>query len=335
MGPGHLKKNRILIILAVVLLVVFGLSVFIGRYPTPYWMPLRLLLNESLAQKLVFSLRLPRLLMAVLLGMSLAACGEVLQMLFRNPIVEPGFLGVSQGAAFGASFAILFLGGSRFSVEILAAVFALLGLGLSFAIARLIRFGGWVLRLVLSGIVVSAIMSSGLGILKYMADPLTELQEITFWLLGGLWSTDWQDVLFILPVVIICLAFVFLMRWRLNVLSLNDATAFSLGAATTRERVFLLACAVIAVAAVTSISGIVNWVGLIVPHLSRRVFGSNAQFSLPGSLLMGGIFTVICDVIARTVLAGEIPLGIITSFLGAVIFIVLMSHQKLKAASNV
>jgi iron complex transport system permease protein len=332
---GHLKKNQILVLLAFLLLAVFGISIFIGRYPQPFWMPLNLLLNESLAQKLVFSLRIPRLLMAMLLGMSLAACGEVLQMLFRNPIVEPGFLGVSQGAAFGASLAILFLGGSRFSVEIFAAVFALLGLGLSFTIARLIKFGGWVLRLVLSGIVVSAIMSSGLGILKYIADPLTELQEITFWLLGGLWSTTWEDVWLIMPIVIFCLAIVFLMRWRLNVLSLNDATAFSLGASTTRERVFLLACAVIAVAAVTSVSGIVNWVGLIVPHLSRRVFGSNAQFSVPGSLLMGSIFSIICDVIARTVLAGEIPLGIITSFLGAVVFIILMSQQKLKATSNV
>jgi len=316
------------------LLVVFSASIFIGRYPKPYWMPLNLLLHESLAQKLVFSLRIPRLLMAMLLGMSLAACGQVLQMLFRNPIVEPGFLGVSQGAAFGASFAILFLGASLFHVEIFAALFALLGLALSFAIARLVKFGGWILRLVLSGIVVSAIMSSGLGILKYLADPLTQLQEITFWLLGGLWSTTWTDVLFILPVVAVCLTAVFLMRWRLNVLSLSDATAFSLGTAANRERVFLLACAVIAVAAVTSVSGIVNWVGLIVPHVSRRIFGSNAQFSLPGAMLIGAIFSILCDVIARTLLAGEIPLGIITSFLGAAIFIILMSRQNLKAASH-
>ncbi len=329
-----MKNKQLLIVLAFLLLAVFGISIFIGRYPQPYWMPLKLLLNESLAQKLVLSLRIPRLLMAMLLGMSLAVCGEVLQMLFRNPIVEPGFLGVSQGAAFGASFAILFLGGSLIRVEMLAAFFALLGLGMSFAIARLIKFGGWVLRLVLSGIVVSAIMSSGLGILKYLADPLTELQEITFWLLGGLWSTTWPDVYLIFPVVTVCLTIVYLMRWRLNVLSLNDSTAFSLGAATSWERGFLLVCAVIAVAAVTSVSGIVNWVGLIVPHISRRIFGSNAQFSLPGSMLIGGIFSIICDVIARTMLAGEIPLGIITSFLGAVIFIILMSRQKLKAVAN-
>lgn len=293
-------------------------------------MPPELLFTDTMAQKLVLSLRLPRMLMSMFLGMALAACGEVLQMIFRNPIVEPGFLGVSQGAAFGAAFAILFLGGSAISVELFAAGFALLGLGLSFLISKVIRFGGWVLRLILSGIVVSALMSSGLGILKYLADPLTELQDITFWLLGGLWSTVWDDIVVVIPIVLVSLVITFLMRWRLNVLSLSDATAFSLGAATTRERVFLLISSVIAVAAVTSVSGIVNWVGLIVPHISRKVFGSNAQYSLPGSILIGGIFTVICDVFARTLLSGEIPLGIITSFLGALIFIVLMSREHFR-----
>lgn len=251
-------------------------------------------------------------------------------MLFRNPIVEPGFLGVSQGAAFGAAFAILFLGGFQLSVEISATIFALLGLGLSFLLARFLRFGGWVLRLVLSGIVISALMSSGLGVLKYLADPLTELQEITFWMLGGLWSTTWKDVGHILPIVTISLAITYLMRWRLNVLSLSDATAFSLGAATIAERAFLLVSSVVAVAAVTSISGIVSWVGLIVPHVSRRIFGPNAEFSLPGSLLIGGIFTILCDNIGRTLLAGEIPLGILTSFFGAAFFILLMTSQRFK-----
>lgn len=328
------KSNQLLIILAIALVFVFGLSIFIGRYPAPYWMPPALLAQESLAQKLVLSLRLPRLIMALLLGMSLAACGEVLQMLFRNPIVEPGFLGVSQGAAFGAALAILYTGGSQINVEISAALFALLGLGSSFFIARVLKFGGWVLRLVLSGIVVSALMSSGLGILKYLADPLTELQEITFWMLGGLWSTIWKDVLYVLPIVLVALVITYLMRWRLNVLSLSDATAFSLGASTGRERILLLVSSVVAVAVITSVSGIVSWVGLIVPHLSRRIFGPNAQYSLPGSLLIGGIFSIICDDIARTLMAGEIPLGILTSFLGATIFVILMSQSSIKVGKN-
>ena len=330
MAQKSLKPGQILVLLAVTLLFVFSISIFFGRYPAPFWMPPSLLVEEKLAQKLVFSLRLPRLVMALLLGMSLSGCGEVLQMLFRNPIVEPGFLGVSQGAAFGAAFAILFLGGSQIGVEISAAFFALLGLGASFFIARSLKFGGWVLRLVLSGIIVSAFLSSGLGILKYLADPLTQLQEITFWMLGGLWTTTWEDVAHIFPIVAITLTITFLMRWRLNVLSMSDATAFSLGASAAKERTLLLVSSVIATAAVTSVSGIVSWVGLIVPHLSRRIFGPNAQYSLPGSLLIGGIFSIICDNIARSLLAGEIPLGILTSFLGAAIFVILMSQEHLK-----
>ncbi len=312
------------------MLLVFLLSVFVGRYPKPFWMPLSVLLEESLAWKLVFSLRLPRLIMAMLLGMSLSACGESLQMVFRNPIVEPGFLGVSQGAAFGAAVGILFLGGNNVVIKLSATVFALLGLGLSFLLARYLRFGGWVLRLVLSGIVISALLSAGLGVMKYLADPLTELQEITFWLLGGLWSVSWKDVLYVLPVVLVGLLTAHLMRWRLNILSLNEETAFSLGSRVAKERTVMLVLLVAAVAMIISVSGIINWVGLIVPHLARRLFGSNAQFSMPGSMLLGGIFVIICDDIARTLLAGEIPLGIITSFLGALIFMVLMTSRLLR-----
>ena len=330
MNTYRKQADKLLLFLGLLLAVVFILSVFIGRYPEPFWMPLSVLLEQSLAQKLVFSLRLPRLIMAMLLGMSLSACGETLQMIFRNPIVEPGFLGVSQGAAFGAAVGILFLGGGGVTIKLSATACALLGLSFSFLLARYLRFGGWVLRLVLSGIVVSALLSAGLGVMKYLADPLTELQEITFWLLGGLWSVTWRDVLFVLPVVVIGLLTAHLLRWRLNVLSLNEETAFSLGSRVTKERALLLIFLVAAVAMITSVSGIVNWVGLIVPHLARRIVGPNAQFSMPASMLMGGIFVILCDNIARTLLAGEIPLGIITSFLGALIFVVLMTRRKLR-----
>ena len=318
-----------LLILLAALFITLAMSIFIGRYPEPFWMPLSVLLEETLAWKLVFSLRLPRLVMAMLLGMTLSACGEALQMIFRNPIIEPGFLGVSQGAAFGAAFALIFLGGGGIAIKLSAAAFALLGLGLSFLLARVIHFGGWVLRLILSGIVISALLSSGLGVLKYLADPLTQLQELTFWLLGGLWSVTWKDVVYVLPVVLLGLIVAYLMRWRLNVLSLKDETAFSLGSRVNRERTLLLVLLVSAVAMIISVSGIVNWVGLIVPHMARKLFGSNAQFSMPGSILLGGIFVIICDDLARTLLPGEIPLGIITAFLGALIFVALMSRQRL------
>ncbi len=325
----ELNRQNGLWLFLLALLFILAASVFIGRYPAPFWMPIRLLFEDELAQRLLFSLRLPRVLIAALLGATLAVCGTVLQMIFRNPIVEPGFLGVSQGAAFGAAVAILWLGGGRFVVEISATFFALTGLAASFLLARKLKFGGWVLRLILSGIVVSALFSSGLGVLKYLADPLTQLQEITFWMMGGLWSVNWQDFLTVLPVVLIGLIIVFMMRWRLNVLSLGEDTSFSLGADTIRERVIILVAAVTATAVLTALAGIVGWVGLIVPQLARRIFGPNGQYSVPGSMLIGAIFTVVCDDMARTVLAGEIPLGILTSMFGAILFIFIMNRSRL------
>jgi iron complex transport system permease protein len=324
------KYNRRILILLIALLVILTVSIFIGRYPKPYWMPLQILMEDTLAQRLVWMLRLPRIITAALLGATLAVCGIVLQMIFRNPIVEPGFLGVSQGAAFGAAIAILWMGGNQFAIELSASFFALLGLAGSFILARTIKFGGWVLRLILSGIVISALFSSGLGVLKYLADPLTELQEITFWLLGGLWSVTWKDLLYVAPVVVIGLTVVFLMRWRLNVLSLGQETAFSLGAETIRERLIILIAAISATAVLTAVSGIVGWVGLIVPQISRQLFGPSGQFSVPGSILIGAIFGVVCDNIARSLLAGEIPLGILTSFIGAIAFMLIINRSRIK-----
>jgi iron complex transport system permease protein len=289
------------------------------------------ILNEDvMAQRLLLNLRMPRVITAMLLGMSLSAAGGVMQMLFRNPLVEPGFLGVSQGAGFGAALCIVFLTNNPLVVEGMATIFAILGLILSYFFARRMRYGGWLLRLVLAGIAVSALFSAGLGILKYVADPNSQLQEIVFWLLGGLYAVTWRSLFYILPVVIIGLVVIFLMRCRLNLLSLEDETAFSLGVSVGRERTLLLAAAVTITAVVISVAGIVGWVGLIVPHIARRLTGANAANFIPLSISLGGIFAVLCDDLARTLMAGEIPLGIITSLLGAVIFIFLMVKPNLK-----
>jgi iron complex transport system permease protein len=316
--------TRTSIFLVAGLCVIFIGSVFIGRYPAPPWLPPRLLVEDQLARQLVLNLRLPRLITALLLGMTLSAAGSVLQMVFRNPLVEPGFLGVSQGAAFGAAVSILWLNRHPLVIVISATFFGLLALGISYFLSNRIRYGGWVLRLILSGVAVSALFSAGVGILKYIADPLTELPELTFWLLGGLYSVTWRDLIFVLPFALTGIFTVYLMRWRVNLLSLNDDTAFSLGASLTRERIILLTVIISATAALTAISGVIGWVGLIIPHISRRLFGASAEKSIPAAMLLGGGFTVIADDLARTMLAGEIPLGILTSAIGAGLFIYLM-----------
>lgn len=320
--------RRLIIALAAGLLVLTLLSVLLGRYPQAGFSSPRAVLGDDLAVRLIGSLRLPRIAAAILLGAALAAAGAVFQTLFRNPLVDSGFLGISQGASFGASLAIVLLGGGAASVQLSAAAFALLGLAASYFLSRRIRFGGSILRLVLSGIIVASLFSAGTGILKYMADPHKQLPDLTFWMLGGLWSIAWPDVLQILPVTAAALAVIYLMRWRLNLLAMRDETAFSLGASPRPERLALLVAAAAATAAVVCKAGQVSWVGLIIPHIARRLAGSDAQKSVPVSILLGALFVLACDDLSRTLLSGEIPLGILTSIIGTFVFLGLLMKQR-------
>jgi iron complex transport system permease protein len=329
--PKVRSGSRTLIILACILLMAAGLSLLLGRYPSVQISTPAAIAGDEMATKLVMNLRFPRMLIAILLGMSLSAAGLVFQMIFGNPLVEPGFLGVTQGASFGAAFAIIFLGNTAWLVQSSATVFAIAGLGISYYLAHRLRYGGWVLRLVLAGIAVSALFYSGVGLLKYMADPLSQLPEITFWMLGGLSSSTWKQFFSILPAVSLSLIILILLRWRLNLLSLSDAAAFSMGASPKVERGLLLGAAVLATASVISVSGMVTWVGLIVPHVARRLFGADSRMTLPATLLVGGLFTLLCDDLARILLPGEIPLGIITSLLGALSFIFLLSMAGVRS----
>jgi iron complex transport system permease protein len=317
--------------LLIFLLLGFAFSLLLGRYPGPYVTTFSDLHNSEMARRLVWNLRLPRIIMAMLVGMAMSASGGVFQMVFRNPLVDSGFLGVTAGASFGASLAIVVLGGRAWQVQLCAAFFGLLSLGCSYAIGTRIRFGDWALRLVLAGIAVAALFTSGAGLLKTMAEPLRQLPELTFWLLGGLWSVTWSDLFHILPIVIPCLLILYLLRWRLNLLSMRDETAFSLGVAAGRERFVLLLAAVALTSAIVSKAGLIMWVGLIVPHLTRKWLGSDAQRVIPGSIMLGGVFVLFCDDIARTLLPGEIPLGILTSSAGAVIFIAIMMRRSGRA----
>jgi iron complex transport system permease protein len=310
--------------------VILAVSFLLGRYPSPYLTSPADLASDPLLVNILVNLRLPRVLSAFFLGMVLSASGMVFQMIFRNPLVDSGFLGVSSGAAFGASLAIVGLGGAALAVQGCATLFACLGLVSSYVLARRIRFGGWVLRLVLAGIAVSALYTSGTGVLKYLADPLKQLPDITFWMLGGLWGITWRDLLHILPVVLPAMFIIYRMRWRLNLLSMRDETAFSLTRRPGRERLILLGAAVVSTAVVVAKAGQIGWVGLIVPHIARKIFGSDARRALPASLMIGGLFVLVCDDAARTVLTGEIPLGILTSFIGAGVFLVLFMTMNIK-----
>ncbi len=300
----------------------------VGRYPHPGFAAPWQLMNEELGRTLLLHLRLPRVVAGAYLGLALGAGGAVLQMLFANPLVEPGLVGVSQGSAFGAALALVLVGSATWAVQLLATLGGFAGLMGAYTAAKQIRFGGWVLRLVLAGIAVSALFSAGVGVVKLSADPLTELPALTFWLLGGLWAVSWTEVTVVSAVMVPSLLLLLAMRWRLNVLSLPQRVAFSLGVAAGRERFVVLVATTAAVSSVVAVSGIVAWVGLLVPHVARRLVPADLRYSLPASMMLGAILVEGCDAIARTVLPGELPLGVVTSFVGAALFLYLLMSRK-------
>lgn len=313
-------------------LLLSALFLFAGRYPKPgFTFPSDW--NDPMVTTILLQVRLPRILLALLSGAMLSASGFTFQMLFSNPLVEPGFLGVSQGSAFGAALMIVLGTGSSVFVQLSATFFGLVALLASYVLAQRFRFGGALLRLVLSGIAVSAIFSSALGVIKLVAEPTKDLQDITFWMMGGLWNASWNQVFSILSIVVLCMAVLFSYRWKLNLLSLQEKTSFSVGLNPRRDRLILLVVATVGTTLTISITGLIGWVGLITPHLGRKLFGSDSSYSFPASMILGSMFLLICDTIGRTLLPTEIPIGLLTSFLGAFVFIVILSlkHQEGKA----
>jgi iron complex transport system permease protein len=318
----RVEQKRRGIRLSLLLVATIALSVlflFAGRYPKPgFTFP---------------SDCLPRILLALLAGAMLSASGFTFQMLFSNPLVEPGFLGVSQGSAFGAALMIVLGTGSSVLVQLSATFFGLTALLASYLLSKRFRFGGALLRLVLSGIAVSAIYSSALGVVKIVAEPTKDLQDITFWMMGGLWNATWNQIFSILSIVVACLVILFCYRWKLNLLSLQEKTSFSVGLNPKRDRLILLIVATVGTTLTISITGLIGWVGLITPHLGRKLFGSDSSYSFPASMILGSLFLLLCDTIGRTLLPTEIPIGLLTSFLGAFVFIIILSlkHQEGKA----
>jgi iron complex transport system permease protein len=306
-----------------ILLVVVFLSLFIGRYS----IKINALLNDTQDAAILWRLRFPRVLTAALLGMVLAVSGSTFQSAFRNPLVGPGILGISQGASFGAAVAILYLESNPVMVEASATVFALIAFTISYKASQAVRYGDNVLRLILAGLVVSAFFSGGVGVLKSLADPLNELPELTFWLLGGLSGALWRDFLYMLPFTVGGLLVLILIRWRINLLSLDDEVTQSLGVDPIQLRRTATIAAVVATAAVTSVSGTISWVGLLAPHITRKLVGVDTRYVIPVSGAVGGCLMVVFDDIARTVSPSEIPLGVVVSFIGAPFFLYLLSRR--------
>ena len=259
-------------------------------------------------------IRFPRLLLAAMTGMATAVAGAVYQGCFRNPLVEPYILGVSSGASCGAALAIIFpaaLPNGQLSA-FLAGTAAVL---ISFFLARN-RGETPPVTLILSGIIVGSLFSAVLGIMKYLASDV-ELREITFWMMGGFYYANWHDVAVAACAVLPCLAVISSLSWKLNLLSLGDEEARSLGIHPDSLRVLFILLATLAASVCVSVAGIIAWVGLMMPHAARMMFGPDNRWVIPGAALLGAVYMLLCDTIARTLTGTEIPIAIITSIAGA------------------
>ncbi|MEW5825523.1 MAG: iron ABC transporter permease, partial [Candidatus Bipolaricaulota bacterium] len=301
------------------------LALLFGRYGGGAGAALRSLFfpgpSDETLRSLILLVRAPRTLAALLVGANLAAAGAALQGLFRNPLVDARILGVSSGAAFGACLAILSTG-SALAVQSGAFAFALLAVAVVLATGW--RLGATPLALLLVGIAVSAFFDASLGLVKYVADPLSKLPAITYWLLGGLHATRWSNLSPLLILSAIGLVSLWLVRWRLNVLTLNDEEAVALGVRVRSLRVFVVVAASLLVATSVAQAGMIGWIGLVIPHVARAWVGSDHVRLIPASAALGAAVLVVLDTAARTALPGEIPLGILTGLLGVPAFLFLL-----------
>jgi iron complex transport system permease protein len=292
-------------------------AVLVGRYPIPPRQVLGALVgNDGISEvvrAVVLRVRLPRVVAAMCVGANLAACGTVFQALFHNPLVDARILGVSSGAAFGAALALAVSAGTMM-VQWSSLAFALAAIGLVVAVGW--RHGGSTLALVVTGVLVSALFSSLLGLVKYVADPADALPAITYWLLGSLAGARWGALAPLLVVSGAVLPLLTLARWRLNLLTLDSDEARSMGVPILGLRAAALLAATCLVAVSVSVSGIVGWIGLIIPHIARAVFGADHRRVVPAALALGAAAVLALDTVARTALAMEIPLGVLAGSIG-------------------
>lgn len=283
---------------------------------------------DNAQSTVVINYRLPRVLAALLVGAALAIAGASYQGVFRNPMVSSDILGASAGAGFGASIAIL-LGAPGVVVQLSAFVFGMLAVGVTYTIGNAVgRGNSATLALVLAGIVVQALFQAFVGCVKYMADPYSQLPEITYWLMGSLATVGFDDIaLMVLPLLIGCVVLMAL-RWRINLLSFGDEEAAAMGVNTRRLRFAIIVCATLVTGSAVSVAGQVGWVGLVIPHLARMIVGPNYRALMPASLVMGAGFLLLVDDVARNVMQMEIPLGILTAIIGAPVFVFLLLKGK-------
>lgn len=331
------RRRVIVAALVAILAASFCICLCLGIYSVPLDQAIRIVANMVVPggidvtwtpkmQTAIASIRLPRLIAAGFVGAGLALSGATYQGIFKNPLVSPDILGVSSGACVGAAFALL-AGFPSFGVQASALAMGLVGVLLAVSIPRLFRNRS-TLMLVLSGVIVSGFMSSMLGLAKYLADPEEQLASIVFWTMGSFSTIGMSAVVVVLPAMIVSMIALVAMRWRINLLSMGDAEARSLGVNVARMRGLAILFSTILTACSVCLCGTIGWVGLIVPHMGRLIAGHDNRFVIPAAGLIGATFMIIVDTLARNLTGSEIPISILTGVIGAPLFVILLSKQR-------
>lgn len=328
------ERLKNLTICAMALLLIAGIiaSVFLGQFTItahelwgiiksqftdiePYW--------TSQQEHILWTVRVPRILAACIVGMALSCAGGVYQGVFENPMAAPDFLGASSGAALGAALAII-LGLGDKMITVMAFVFSLATICLVYLIGNRTR-GNKTIGLVLSGLMVSALAQAGTSFIKLVADQTNELPEITYWLMGSLTGMEGQDVLYASIAMLIAVVPLMIIRWKINILTIGEQEAETMGVRVPLVRAVSLVCATLLTAAAVSIGGMIGWVGLVIPHFCRKIVGNNYKYLLPASMLTGALFLLMVDNVSRNLFSVEIPIGILTAAIGAPFFIYLIT----------
>ena len=341
------EQNGIVLALAACLCVLILWSFTWGRFDVPvlqvvrivadrfldgftefaafFHMPFAASLDQTWTDQMataVMNIRLPRILLACLVGGCLSAAGTAYQSVFQNPMASPDILGASSGACFGAALAILF-DFSQSMIVLTAFAVSLSTVWLVHLISRHTR-GSKTMNTLLAGIMISSLFSAGTSYVKLVADPTDQLPEITYWMMGSLSGVRMNEIKFVIWPMLFGIIPLLLLRWRINLLTLGQEEAYAMGVHTERLRMTVILCATVLTAACVSVSGMIGWVGLVIPHLSRKLVGNDCRYLLPVSMLFGAGFLLLVDDLSRNLIATEIPVGILTAFVGAPFFIYLM-----------
>ena len=274
------------------------------------------------AETVIFNIRIPRILVSLIVGSGLAAAGASFQALFSNPLATPDTLGCANGASFGAALGIL-LGLNALGIQISALIFGILAVVLVFVFTRY-RHANQIMMIILGGMVVSSLFSALVSLIKYVADPNDVLPVITFWLMGSFSNSTVRSLYTGVPMIILGMMILYLMRYRMNALSLKEEEAASLGINVRKNRMIVIIASSLITASVVSMCGVVGWVGLLIPHISRMLFGNNHTKVIPGCIVFGALFMLVIDTIARCMYQAEIPVSILTAIIGAPVFLLLL-----------